>query len=136
MATDSDIQVVQRSFEMILPMSDTFAAMFYDRFFTAEPEARPLFKSDMAVQREKVIEMLALAVRNLDNPTSMRQELHALGSRHVDYRVQTRHYTIMNDAIIGALSDCLGEQFTADMHTAWQHALDALADTMASAHTG
>ncbi len=134
MSTETDYQLVQRSFEMIRPMADTFAAMFYDRFFAAEPEARPLFKSDMAVQREKVIDMLALAVRNLNNPDTLRQELHALGGRHVDYRVQTHHYAIMNDAILGALADCLGEQFTTDMQAAWQHALDALTDTMVAAH--
>ena len=35
MSTETDVQAVQRTFEMILPMADTFAAMFYDRFFTA-----------------------------------------------------------------------------------------------------
>ena len=130
MSSESDVQVVQRSFEMILPMADTFAAMFYDRFFTAAPNARPLFKSDMALQREKVMEMLALAVHNLDNPDSLQQELHNLGSRHVNYRVETEHYAIMNEAILGALADCLGDQFTPDINAAWQSALDSLTETM------
>jgi len=135
MATESDIQVVQRSFEMILPMADTFVAMFYDRFFTVEPEARSLFNSDMAVQREKVIEMLSLAVHSMDDSDSFQQELQDLGERHVDYRVQSRHYAIMNDAILGALSDCLGEQFTDEMCAAWEKALISLADTMKAAHS-
>ena len=135
MATKSDMQTVQRSFEMILPMSDTFAAMFYDRFFTAAPNARPLFKSDMAVQREKVMEMLALAVHNLDNPDSLQQELHDLGSRHVNYHVETEHYAIMNEAILGALADCLGDQFTSEMNAAWRSALDSLTETMIVWHT-
>ncbi len=135
MVTESDVQVVQRSFEMILPMADTFAAMFYDRFFTAEPEARPLFNSDMTVQREKVIEMLALVVHSMDNYESLQQGLHDLGERHVDYRVKTRHYAIMNDAILGALADCLGEQFTDEMCAAWEKALVSLADTMKAAHS-
>jgi hemoglobin-like flavoprotein len=134
MSSESDVQLVQRSFEMILPMADTFAAMFYDRFFTVEPEVRPLFKSEMAVQREKVIEMLALAVHNLDNPELMQRELHDLGSRHVGYRVETRHYAIMNEAILGALADCLGDQFTSEMQSAWENALDLLAKTMTAAH--
>lgn len=135
MSTKSDVQVVQRSFEMILPMADTFAAMFYDRFFTAEPEARPLFNSDMAVQREKVIEMLALAVHSLDNPEPLQQDLQDLGKRHVKYRVESRHYAIMNDAILGALADCLGEQFTDEMRAAWEEALVSLAETMKAAHS-
>lgn len=134
MSTESDVRVVQRSFEMILPMADTFAAMFYDRFFAAEPQTRPLFNPDMTVQREKVMEMLSLAVHNLDNPDPMKEELRDLGGRHVGYRVETRHYAIMNEAILGALADCLGDQFTPDIRSAWQNALDILAETMVTAH--
>jgi hemoglobin-like flavoprotein len=131
---DTNVQAVQRSFEMILPMADTFAAMFYDRFFTAEPAARPLFKSDMTVQREKVMEMLSLAVHNLDSSASLQQELHDLGGRHVGYRVETHHYEIMNQAILDALGDCLGEQFTDEMKLGWEKALVSLTETMLAAH--
>jgi hemoglobin-like flavoprotein len=135
MSSESDVQLVQRSFEMILPMADTFAAMFYDRFFTAVPEARPLFKTEMALQRQKVMEMLSLTVHHLDDPESMQHELRELGGRHVNYHVEVRHYAVMNKAILGALADCLGEQFTPEMNAAWQSALDSLAESMIVGHT-
>ena len=130
MGTDPQVLAVQRTFELILPLADTFAMIFYDRFFTAVPDARPLFKSDMASQREKVIEMLALTVRGLDQPDSIVDDLSDLGRRHVTYRVKPEHYPVLNEAIVYALDECLGDQFTADMHVAWTTALNTMTEIM------
>jgi hemoglobin-like flavoprotein len=128
-----EIEAVQRTFEMIVPMADTFAFMFYQRFFEKDPEARQLFHSDMAGQREKVMEMLALAIRSLDEPEEMIQALGMLGRRHLSYRVQPGHYTSMNEAIIGAMAESLGDQFTSGMRQAWEKALDTLTQIMLEA---
>ncbi len=135
MANESDVQLVQRTFEMILPIADTFAAMFYDRFFAEAPDARRLFSTDMSVQREKVIDMLALAVRSLDNPDALKSELTELGDRHVEYRVDTQYYEVMNQAILGALQDCLGERFTSEMVSAWEETLQFMTTKMITAYT-
>ena len=134
-SNESDVQAVQRTFELILPLADTFVAMFYDRFFAAEPEARPLFTTDMQIQRMKVIDMLALAVHGLDDPDAIQEELSSLGHRHVDYRVEVHHYASMNDAILDALGDCLGEQFTPEIRAAWAKALDLVTQIMIGAHS-
>jgi len=132
-ASKQEIEAVQRTFEMIIPIADTFALMFYNRFFNKEKEARQLFQSDMSGQREKVMEMLALAVRSLDVPEEIIQELGALGLRHVTYRVQPGHYTSMNEAIIWALAESLGDQFTDSMRQAWEKALAAMTNIMLAA---
>jgi hemoglobin-like flavoprotein len=130
MSNKQEIQAVQRTFEMIMPMADTFAFMFYGRFFQEDPSTRSLFKNDMSTQREKVMDMLAIAVRGLDDPESMLEELQGLGLRHVTYHVEPEHYTTMNEAIIWALAECLGENFTGDMRAAWYKALDILTGIM------
>lgn len=135
MANKSDVQLVQRTFEMILPIADTFAAMFYDRFFAEAPDTRRLFSTDMSVQREKVVDMLALAVRSLDNPAALKNELTELGDRHIEYRVDAQYYDVMNQAIIGALQDCLGDRFTAEMVAAWEEALQLMTTKMIAAYT-
>jgi hemoglobin-like flavoprotein len=128
-----DIEAVQRTFEMIVPIADTFAFMFYDRFFAEEPEARPLFQSDMSTQRIKVMDMLALAVRSMEEPEAMIQELRGLGLRHVTYRVEPEHYITMNEAIVWALAESLGDQFTSSMRRAWEKTLARLAEVMLAA---
>ncbi|MCB8986527.1 MAG: hypothetical protein H6661_02110 [Ardenticatenaceae bacterium] len=80
------IQLVQQTFEMILPQADTYALLFYERFFALEPEVRPLFPDDMAAQRQKLMETLALLVRGLDQPEKLIEYLQELGQRHEGYR--------------------------------------------------
>lgn len=128
-----DVQLVQTTFEMVVPIADTVATMFYDRFFILEPEARPLFNVDMATQRQKLMDTLALAVRGLDDPDSIYQILRDLGQRHVDYRVKAEQYPKMNASIVWALQESLGSNFTDEMRVAWERALEMLTDIMITA---
>ena len=119
-----------------MPIADTFSSIFYTRFFAKDPAARPLFKTDMASQRQKVIDMLALAVRGLDEPQTMVRELEALGQRHVTYHVEPQHYIHMNTAILETLADCLGENFTSGMRRSWIKALELLTTVMLKGSAG
>jgi hypothetical protein len=60
--TTSETQLVQRMFEMIVPLADTFALIFYERLFFLAPQVRPLFQTKMSLQREKLMTMLASAI--------------------------------------------------------------------------
>ena len=44
------IALVQTSFDLILPIADTAAALFYEQLFTLDPALRPLFSGDMPEQ--------------------------------------------------------------------------------------
>ncbi len=133
MLNSQEKRAIQRTFELIVPLADTFAVLFYDRFFSLEPAARSLFKGNMASQREKVMDMLSLTVRGLDEPYKTKPELHNLGQRHMTYRVEDWHYPLMNEAIVWALAECLGDRFTDEIRSGWTQALDSLADTMLNA---
>jgi len=124
------IQLVQQTFEMILPQADTYALLFYERFFALEPEVRPLFPDDMAAQRQKLMETLALLVRGLDQPEKLIEYLQELGQRHEGYRVRPPHYAAMNQALVATLADCLGERFTAELRQAWEESLAIMAAIM------
>ena len=61
-------QIVQNSWEQIAPISDTAAELFYGRLFELDPMLRQLFAStNMEAQGKKLMEMLAMAVKGLDN---------------------------------------------------------------------
>lgn len=128
--TVTEIQLVQRTFEMLIPLADTFALIFYERFFALEPEVRPLFKSEMWSQRERLITMMAFIIRRLDQPEVFAEELKKLGLRHVAYGVQPAHYPVMSEAVIWALKECLGEKATDEMCAAWQKMLLLVSDSM------
>jgi hemoglobin-like flavoprotein len=115
---------------MIAPLADTFALIFYDRFFYLEPAVRPLFINDMALQREKLMGMMAFIVRGLDKPDSFIPEVREMGLRHASYRVEPEHYPILIEAIIMALEECLGGKLTEEMGAAWKKALRFVSDVM------
>ena len=133
--TQAEIQLVQRTFEMVTPLADTFALLFYDRLFYIAPHVRPLFQTEMSLQREKLMAMLALIVRGLDQPELFNNEIRQMGLRHASYRVEPEHYPIVNEAVIWSLSECLGGMVTAEICSAWEKALDYVSDIMLEGST-
>lgn len=130
------IQLVQQTFEMILPIADTAAFFFYERFFAAEPSIRSLFPDDLTIQRGKFVETLSLLVRGLDQPEELMEYLRELGARHQGYHVRPAHYAAMNQAIVDTLAECLGERFTPEMQAAWEESLAVLAAIMLGEPSG
>ena len=122
---------VRRTLEMVLPLADTFAFMFYQRFFEVEPAARPLFPADMSQQRLKVIKLLIFALRGLEHPRVIEAELRRLGEHHAQYHISRQQYEHMNEAIVWAFAKVLGDKFTDEMCQAWRHGLNAITDITA-----
>ena len=48
--TPAQVELVQSSFEHVLPIADAAGLLFYERIFTLAPEARALFGDDIAPQ--------------------------------------------------------------------------------------
>ena len=80
--------LVQSSFAKVVPIADVAANLFYEDLFQRNPKLRPLFKEDMAEQRQKLMAMLGTAVANLGNWEKIAAAVQALGRRHVDYGVK------------------------------------------------
>lgn len=128
--THDEILLVQRTYEMLAPLADTFALFFYDRFFALAPEVRPLFITDMELQREKLMASIAFIVRGLDKPDMFIEELREMGLRHASYRVEPAHYSVMQEAFLLALEECLGKKLTNEMRAAWQKMLTFVSKVM------
>ena len=81
--TPEQKRLVQTTWEMVVPLADQAAILFYDRLFTLDPELRPLFaRGDMAEQRKKLMQMITVAVRGLDRIGELMPAVEALGRRH------------------------------------------------------
>src|SRR5690349_6115947 len=90
--TPDHMQIVQETFEMIVPNAETAAALFYTQLFTLDPSLRPLFKGDTRTQGQKLMSTLALVVRGLSRPEQIVPAVRRLGERHASYGVQPAHY--------------------------------------------
>ena len=128
--TPRQIELVRSTFALLAPAPDYVAALFYQRLFHIDPALRPLFKSDLRSQGQKLMQMLAAAVAGLDHIDALLPTLHQLGARHAGYGVTAAHYDTVGAALVGTLENGLGRQFTAEVRAAWIAAYTAVAGAM------
>lgn len=117
--TPQQIHHVRTSFALVAPIADQAAALFYANLFEADPSLRPMFKSDLGHQGERLMAMIGAAVGLLDQPQRLMPVLHALGARHAGYGVREPHYATVGQALIKTLSQGLGDAFTPEVAEAW-----------------
>lgn len=131
--TPEQIALVQGSFRQVTPIAAQIADLFYGRLFELAPEVRPLFSDDLAEQKKKLMQMLGLAVTGLNSPETLLPAVVGLGERHSGYEVAPEHYAIVGEALIWALEQGLGDDFSPDVESAWAAAYGTLADVMIGA---
>jgi len=142
MLNDLQKAVIRRSWQLVVPIADTAADLFYKRLFELKPGYRRLFGEDMAPQKRKLLSMLAFIVRSLDwddskwkDPCNTDDDLFlvvlALGLRHAElYHVPDEGYDAVGAALLWTLDYGLGEAFTAEVRDAWARVYGLLAQTM------
>jgi hemoglobin-like flavoprotein len=117
--TPQQIAAVRTSFDLVEPIADQAAALFYDNLFAADPSLRALFRGDIGEQGKRLLQMIGGAVRLLDHPQRLLPALHALGARHAGYGVRDAHYATVGAALLQTLEQGLGDAFTPAVREAW-----------------
>lgn len=124
------IELVQQTFALAAPHSNEVASRFYQRLFDLDPTLRSLFAGDLTHQGEKLMTVLAFAVRGLHQPATIIDAVRQLGVRHVQYGVQPQHYQTVGEALLWTLAQHFGNAFTQDVCEAWTAAYQLLAGVM------
>ncbi|MHB9020893.1 MAG: globin family protein [Halothiobacillus sp.] len=128
------IKLVRHSWQKVERIAPQASAIFYENVFTADPSLKSLFKQgDMTAQGQKLMQMIGVAISKLDELDVLVPVLENLAKRHVGYGVQQAHYQIIGDALIQALDQGLGADFTPDVKNAWVTVYGVMADVMISA---
>lgn len=142
MITDSEKEVIKRTWKLVVPIADTAADLFYKRLFELRPEYAQLFTRDLAAQKKKLLQMLAFVVKSLDwpestwkDPVSAEEDLVfvvlALGRRHKDlYRIPPESYAVVGEALLWTLDYGLGRSFDEAARSAWLHVYQLVSTTM------
>ncbi len=86
--TETDIKLVRKTFDLVVPIAGVAADLFYERLFYIAPSLRPMFPEDMRDQKRKLMVMLAMAVHSLTDLDALVPKLMELGARHVGYGVK------------------------------------------------
>jgi len=126
----TQIALIHSSFEHLAPAAEALAASFYGRLFEIDPTLRPLFQHDIVLQGRKFMTMLVVVVRGLDTLDRLLPDVENLGRRHVAYGVSDTHYETVEVALLWAIQDRLGDDWTPAVGEAWAAAYRLLADTM------
>ena len=131
--TPQQIQTIQSTWQMVVPIKDKAAELFYGKLFELDPALQPLFKGDMKEQGRKLMTMLNTVIVNLDKLDTLLPAVKDLGKRHVAYGVQPTHYGTVGSALLWTLGAGLGDAFTTDVKAAWTQAYTVLAGVMTEA---
>ena len=127
------ITLVQDSWQKVAAIAPQAAELFYQNLFTAGPSLKPLFKGDMPVQGQKLMQMIGAAVGKLNDLPTLVPVLQGLGKRHVGYGVEDSHYQTVGAALLKTLGQGLGADFTAEVKAAWTEVYTVMADVMVAA---
>lgn len=128
------IQRVQDSFVLVLPVREQAAALFYERLFALDPSTRPLFAgADLRAQGAKLMTTLGFVVGALRRPDAVLASAAELGRRHAAYGVRDAHYASVGEALLWTLGQALGAAFTPELRDAWAATYGLLARTMTEA---
>ncbi|MDP4004640.1 globin domain-containing protein, partial [Methylobacterium sp. NEAU K] len=127
------VRLVQDSFAKVRPIADTAADLFYGRLFEIAPQVRSLFPKDLAEQKRKLMTMIGLVVANLDQPEALTAAVQDLGRRHLAYGTQDAHYEPVGAALLWALEQGIGADFTPEVQDAWTETYGFVSRLMKSA---
>ena len=128
--TPAQEMLVQDTFPVIRSMAGPLATLFYGRLFASAPELRPLFKGDIRVQGQKLMDMMQACVDSLGRLDELRPQLRELGRRHTGYGTRAEHYPIVGKALLWSLGQALESRFDPETKQAWAALLDEICTEM------
>jgi nitric oxide dioxygenase len=135
--TADAIERVKRSYAGLPAEGRQLSARFYKELFTAAPNLRPLFPTDLSNLQGHFEAALALVVRNLSEVGGLHGALRDLGAQHVHWGARPEDYVTAREALVtavGALAPAWNPQLEQD----WRDAVTAIVVPMlegAAVHT-
>ncbi len=132
MFTEDEISIVRENWAKASADPDAAAGIFYGKLFETAPGVKPLFSGDMKQQGRKLMQMISIAVNNMDRIEEIVPALVELGERHDDYGAETAHYPVVGEVLIDTLRTALGDEFTDEAEAAWSKTYSAIASVMIS----
>jgi hemoglobin-like flavoprotein len=129
--TSEQIAIVKKSWRSLQGINpELLGDVFYSYLFLKNPSLEKMFKTSKEVQAKKLIDMLDIVVRRLDNLEELIEEIHAMAKRHVEYGVQPKHYVQVGNALIWTLKTALGKDWKEEVSESWTACYQDLTQVM------
>ena len=126
-----NVELLRSSFELVVERAPNLTHRFYEILFERHPEARMMFPPSRLAQQESMLtQALAAVMDHLEDAPWLVSTLHGLGARHVNYGVTDEMYAWVGGALLTALGEVAGADWTPDLENAWSDAYWTIADLM------
>ncbi|KAK3704543.1 hypothetical protein QZH41_018260 [Actinostola sp. cb2023] len=109
----------------------------FDRLFKIAPYLRDLFpfghnpdSRGLTIHALGVMKTVGVAVKELDNPATLKVKLIELGAAHKPFELTDKEFQHVGAALLWTLEQGLGDEFTPDVNNAWTAAYGFIQDTM------
>jgi len=132
--TGLNVEVLESSFKALAPVGESLTRTFYERLFEKFPDVKPMFaNTSVEEQHKKLLMALQTVVSALRNPAQLTHALKELGVRHKNYGAVAAHYTAVAETMLEVMQEHAGDLWTSEVSTAWQNALNTIANIMIEA---
>lgn len=128
--TPKEIALLKSSWQRAARQPEQVAALFFTRLFELEPALKHLFRGDMTVLGRKFMQVLNMVVCSLDRLDELPPPLGDMGRRHRACGVKDRDYDTAGLALLWAVQQRLGDDYTPEVQRAWTSAYGTLASVM------
>jgi hemoglobin-like flavoprotein len=132
--TDRQRDLVQSTWEYVLPLADIAVELFYAELFRRDPSLRDFIADKLSAQKRILVPGFAILVRGLDDLDTFLPALRQLGRRHPDHGVHYAAPDSARAALLHTLREILGPLFTPEVEEAWTAVYDLIATTAAADH--
>lgn len=128
----TDIALIESSFERIREHQETITLKFYNALFDEYPELKPLFqRMTVEQQARKLYQAIAMVVQNIRYEKLLHFSLRELGKRHTEqYGVLLEHYSVFKVVIGKTFAETFGDDWTPELAAAWSAAFDNVVTLM------
>jgi hemoglobin-like flavoprotein len=139
MLSDAEKQAIRESWQLVLPVVETAADLFYRRLAEQNPALRARGQDQLVAQRKEFVTTFSFVVRGLaweasewrsDAPDEddLFLGMLALGQRGSRLaRLIEQHYSATGDTLLWTLTYALGKRFDAKARAAWMRLYTLLA---------
>ncbi|QOP42614.1 hypothetical protein FJR45_01030 [Sulfurimonas sediminis] len=124
------VTAVKKTIPLVGKNAEKITTRMYEILFSKYPETKPLFANAQSDQHKKLAGAIAAFAANIDNLDALSAAVEKMANTHVQTKVKPEHYPMVADALITAMGDVLGDDFTDEYKQAWVEAYTFLANIL------
>ncbi len=128
--TPLQLDNIRRSHEVVADRGEELSERFYARLFAIQPVLRALLPRDEWQRTRDLVAGLGLVVKGIERPGSVEHLLMDFGAKAERTGISPHQYGMARQALIAAMRETMGAEWTDDLEQDWTDALNSVASVV------